>query len=137
MIKLNKKFAVATKAALYKNGKYLVLHLGDGRMDLPGGKIEWGEDLEEGLLREIYEETGLTVLPKSIIHAWGFIDTKDKERHLVIIGYYCQFMKGKEKLSDEHTHFHWATAKKVLRDKIYPDWIKQAIGKAEKARKRF
>ena len=32
-----------------------------GKFDLPGGKLEHGENLEEGLRRELQEETGVTV----------------------------------------------------------------------------
>ncbi len=30
-----------------------------GKLDLPGGRLEHGETIEEGLLREIQEETGI------------------------------------------------------------------------------
>nr|WP_202426357.1 NUDIX domain-containing protein [Streptomyces sp. HUCO-GS316] len=48
-----------------------------GMWDLPGGKSEPGEPIAETAVRELYEETGLTVKPESlkvahIIHgAWG------------------------------------------------------------------
>ncbi|MDQ0986986.1 NUDIX domain-containing protein [Streptomyces sp. V2I9] len=48
-----------------------------GRWDLPVGKSEPGEPITETAVRELYEETGLTVKPESlkvahIIHgAWG------------------------------------------------------------------
>ncbi|WP_435226171.1 NUDIX domain-containing protein [Streptomyces sp. Tue6028] len=50
---------------------------GQGMWDLPVGKSEPGEPITETAVRELYEETGLTVKPESlkvahIIHgAWG------------------------------------------------------------------
>ena len=54
------------KAVIIKDNKALILlRAGSeayaGRWDLPGGHLEEGEELKEGLLREVYEETGLTL----------------------------------------------------------------------------
>lgn len=131
MIKLNEKFAVATKAALYKNGKYLVLHSGD-KLDIPGGRIEFGEDHQAALLREIQEETALEVIPRMIIDVWTFMK---EGAHLVVIGYFCQYKSGKIKISNEHTHFTWVEPDKIINGSIYPDWIKKFINEAEKFNK--
>ena len=54
------------KAVIVKDNKALILLRASsekkgGRWDLPGGHLNEGEDLMEGLLREVYEETGLTL----------------------------------------------------------------------------
>ena len=54
------------KAVIIKDNKVLILlragsEKNAGRWDLPGGHLEEGEELKEGLLREVYEETGLTL----------------------------------------------------------------------------
>jgi 8-oxo-dGTP diphosphatase len=38
-----------------------------GEWSIPGGKLEWGESVREGLLREVREETALTVEITSLI----------------------------------------------------------------------
>jgi len=38
-----------------------------GRWTLPGGGIDHGEDPREALLREVYEETGLHVVPGAVL----------------------------------------------------------------------
>ncbi|QDH46768.1 putative NUDIX domain-containing protein [Aeromonas phage LAh_8] len=35
----------------------------DGMIGAPGGKVENGESLEQGLFREVYEETGIDIRP--------------------------------------------------------------------------
>ena len=50
---------VAVKAVIKNNeGKYLIVRQ-DDRWQAVGGRLEKGEKLEEGLRREIEEETGI------------------------------------------------------------------------------
>ena len=58
-----------TLCYIEKDGKYLMLHRISKKKDVNkdkwigvGGKFEWGESPEECLLREVKEETGLTLL---------------------------------------------------------------------------
>jgi 8-oxo-dGTP pyrophosphatase MutT (NUDIX family) len=41
-----------------------------GRWELPGGRICVGEDIDEHLRREVYEEVGLEVDPGTPFHVW-------------------------------------------------------------------
>jgi mutator protein MutT len=64
---LSKKFSGQTAAAIieFPNNKILLIKRGTtvfrGYWALPGGKVEAGETVEEAIVREIKEETGLTV----------------------------------------------------------------------------
>ena len=40
-----------------------------GKWDLPGGKVNTGGNFEQGLLREVAEETGLTISLKRVLGA--------------------------------------------------------------------
>lgn len=56
----------SAKALIFDDNKILVLRRcndcgGGGKWDLPGGGIEKGENKEEALKREVYEETNLTI----------------------------------------------------------------------------
>jgi 8-oxo-dGTP diphosphatase len=42
-----------------------------GKWDLPGGKVDVGENLEQGLLRKVAEETGLTISLQRVLGAAG------------------------------------------------------------------
>ena len=49
-------------AARTEDGRWLLIRRGDtGDWALPGGTLEWGETLRQGIEREIYEEAGARV----------------------------------------------------------------------------
>jgi len=56
-------YRVSVKALILNEtrDKFLIVHEDNGRWDLPGGGLDWGEDAHEGLRREIHEEMGLVV----------------------------------------------------------------------------
>ncbi len=63
------KIFAACKAFVNYNGKILILRESGkyedgtnvGRYDIPGGRVQPGESFDQGLIREIKEETGLDV----------------------------------------------------------------------------
>ncbi len=52
-----------TRLLVVSGDKVLVLKnwLGAGKWSLPGGGLHWGEDPKKGAIRELREETGITV----------------------------------------------------------------------------
>ncbi len=80
----------------------------DGRLDLPGGRLDANEQVEDGLKREGFEETRLIVrilvLP---VAEWSFM----KNPALRIDGatYLCTPSRGRIKLSKEHAGYFWCS----------------------------
>ena len=103
----------STKALILHNGKFLALerYVGDG-FELPGGRMEFGETLEETLKREILEETGLSVIPIKIIDSWNWLN--DAKNHQIVgVVYLCHIESEliSVQLSDEHENFEWHKAR--------------------------
>lgn len=121
-------FGVATKAIIKnQEGKYLVLFkseiedINPNEIDIPGGRLEFGEDIEEGLKREIREEINLTINIEKPSRVWSLL--KDN-LHLVGITFLATYVEGSINLSDEHNSYRWVTKEEIL-EGDYPKWIKK------------
>lgn len=77
-IKSKFKIIKAGGGVVYNNGKVLLIHR-LGKWDLPKGKIEKGEDFEEGARREVEEECNVQVQVKEkICTTWHTYTKGDK-----------------------------------------------------------
>jgi 8-oxo-dGTP diphosphatase len=69
-----------------------------GEWSLPGGALELGETLQQGVVREVLEETGLTVLPAGIVEVLDRItqdDASGRTRyHYVLVDFLCYPVRG-------------------------------------------
>jgi 8-oxo-dGTP diphosphatase len=90
-------FRPAVYGFLIEKGKLLLARQWDG-YDFPGGAIEIGETIEEALVREFKEETGLKVKVGEIVLAHtSFFRLKFKKEnvHSILLYYLCQRVGGK------------------------------------------
>jgi 8-oxo-dGTP diphosphatase len=69
-----------------------------GRWSIPGGRLEWGETLAEGVRRELREETGLDVRVGELIEAFErmFRARGGRPRyHFIILDFLCEAGPGR------------------------------------------
>jgi 8-oxo-dGTP diphosphatase len=64
----------------------------DGKWELPGGKIEFGENPEQTIIREIQEELGINVIPRRLLpylhtNLWEYEHVR---QHVVLACYECE-----------------------------------------------
>lgn len=65
-------FPVSVKGVLVRDGRVLLLKNEREEWELPGGKLELGEEPPVCVAREITEETGLAVTTGPILDAWQY-----------------------------------------------------------------
>ena len=93
---------VGVGAVVIDGTKVLLVRRGQeplkGEWSLPGGALELGETLQQGVVREVLEETGLIVVPGGIIEILDRItpdETSGRVRyHYVLIDFVCHVAGG-------------------------------------------
>ncbi len=88
-----------------------------GEWSLPGGMLELGESLEEGVKREVLEETGLRVRPLAALTPLDRIQ-KNGDRvkyHYVIIDFVCRSAGGHLKPASDVLDARWVERSDLLR----------------------
>jgi len=114
---------ISQKALIKKSDKYLILLRSDnhpvfgGYWDLPGGRLEDGEELEEGLKREVNEETSLDIdVSDRIFKPEMTVFDKPTTFYVYEIANYS----GAVTLSKDHSEFRWVTVKELKKMLIFP-----------------
>ena len=77
-----------------------------GEWSLPGGKMEWGETFEEGAIREVKEETGITIRNPQVISVHN---CKNQHAHFMTVGLLVTNISGEAHVMepDEITEWQW------------------------------
>jgi len=105
---------LAVSAAIFRNGKVLVVRRARkpalNLYTLPGGAVEAGETLVEAAIREVREETSLSIEPVALAGHREVIARDDAgkvERHFVILCFASRWLAGEPVLSDELDDSRW------------------------------
>jgi ADP-ribose pyrophosphatase YjhB (NUDIX family) len=105
---------LAVSAAIIRDGHVLVVRRArppaHGLFTLPGGVVEAGETLAEAVIREVREETELTIEPVALAGYREVIvrDAEDRvQRHFVILPFAARWIAGEPKLNDELAEARW------------------------------
>lgn len=126
-------------SAIITSGEWILLlkHQAPSRKEPiwlpPGGGIEFGESMEQAVVREVKEETGLFIKPIRLLWVHEFI-----EPPLHAIEYYfeCDVTGGSLKLGEDPEH---GRESQILKDlkfisfqdagtlPVFPEFLKQAI----------
>jgi mutator protein MutT len=99
--------AVGVGAVVVHEGRVLLIRRGkaplQGRWVVPGGTVELGETLEQAVVRELWEETGLEVRPLELVTVFERIlrDAGEVRYHYVIVDYWCERVSGTLRAGDD------------------------------------
>jgi len=116
---LGKPLALSVKVMVHdKSGRCLLLKRSlnskgnPGKWDLPGGKVDPGESFDQGLLREVTEETGLRI---SLQHVAGVAESELPTRKVVYLILEGCLESGQVRLSSEHDEYIWVNRQELPR----------------------
>ena len=132
------KVPVSVKGICFENKQVWLRKNEREEWELPGGKLDQGEQPEETVVREMEEELGLAVIPKTLLTAdlYKIKTSSDEIKGVLVLAYLCEVIK-------RVSEFEWeceagvADFKLFGRDKIddlnmpafYKETIKQGFTK--------
>lgn len=137
------KYAIANitqRAVIYdqKTKKFLIAKMSDlesefckkyGPWEFLGGRLNRGEEILDGIKREIEEEAGK--IEYEIIDSLGFFLFETRSRKIILTGYLVNYTGGEIELDNEHSEYRWQTAEEMMKNKEYKPWVKYFVEKAQ------
>jgi 8-oxo-dGTP diphosphatase len=117
---------VGVGAVVIDGTKVLLVRRGNeplkGEWSLPGGAVELGETLQQGVVREVLEEAGLVVVPAGIVEVLDRI-TQDEilqdgasgriRYHYVLIDFVCHVTGGGLREGSDADEVRWVAHEKL------------------------
>ncbi len=117
---------IAVRAIIRKDEKTLLLRRANGRptilgkFELPGGRLEYGEQPEDALGRYLHDEAGLIIQSAQLFDVVSYIDYDDRDTQYVFILYLVSLgVNGsKVELSSNYDHYIWKKVSDVQQEQI-------------------
>ncbi|HEY5695260.1 MAG TPA: reverse transcriptase-like protein [Candidatus Saccharimonadales bacterium] len=117
---------IAVRAIIHKDGKTLLLRRANGRAsilgkyELPGGKLEYGEQPEDALSRYLHDDTGLTMRTAQLFDVLSYIDHDNKDVQYLLILYLVKLERDDAKItaSSNYDHYLWEKLSNIHQDEL-------------------
>jgi len=98
----------AQKAIIIHKNKLLMIkksnkdNVNPYRWEIPGGRKQVGESLDEHIIREVKEEVGINIVPKDIFDLWEFeINVDGTPNTVVAVSRFCEIIDGNINLTED------------------------------------
>lgn len=136
-----KQISVGVGAVVFRAAAVLVIRRGkapfEGRWSIPGGGLVHGERLEDGVRREVFEETGLEIEIGGLVGVFEAIPGAHPDptfdRHVVMIDYWATSGVGAPVAGDDAAAAEFVELDEAIR-RVSWDETRRAIEAAAKLR---
>lgn len=130
-----KKINFAQKAFIVNDGKILLVKKSKddpshpNEWEIPGGRIEFGETIDEHIKREVMEEVGIDIIPKEPFAIWTWIMKRgEDEIQVIAVGRYCDAVNldvnDHNRVSDDYlADIEWVDIDKVFSYPLIKDIV--------------
>jgi len=131
------KIMFAQKAFIINEGKVLLIKKSENapvepnKWEVPGGRIKFGESIDEHIKREVREEVGIDIEVGEPFDMWTFFmdSFQNIDRvQVVVVARFCSpkslniNILGQDK-TDYISEYYWVPVQEVLRYDLIPDMI--------------
>ncbi len=101
--------------------------------EFPGGMVEEGESVVDGLLREIREETGVVARPVAFVGAYSSLTPRPGYGPLegtmlppaLSLLFLCEYVSGEARVTEETLEVEWVTREEARRRVSYPSFVRR------------
>jgi ADP-ribose pyrophosphatase YjhB (NUDIX family) len=111
---------VGVAAVVLRDGHVLLVQRGrepaKGLWGLPGGMLELGETLAEGVRREVLEECGVEIEVGSLVGVFEPMQRDEAGRlryHYVVLDYLARYVSGELRAADDAADARWVELDKL------------------------
>jgi 8-oxo-dGTP diphosphatase len=134
---------VGVGAVVFRDAEVLLIKRGKapfkGQWSIPGGGLDYGEAVRDGLVREIREETGVEVKILSLLDVFEALPCdkgEDFSQHVVLIDYVCEWEAGEPVAGDDAVEAEFVPVETAL-ERLSWDKTREAVRRACEIRLRL
>jgi 8-oxo-dGTP diphosphatase len=108
---------IAVGAVVLYQNRILLIRRGKepakGEWAIPGGRVELGETMREAAMREVMEETGVSIRPGELVYFFETIQPDPNGRirfHYAIFDFMAEYLAGEPTPRDDALDARWVSA---------------------------
>jgi len=117
---------IGVGAIVWKGDQFLLIRRGhaprQGSWSLPGGHQELGESVQQAAIREVHEETGVTIRVLDLLAVVDLIDgdTADPHFHYTVIDVQAEWLSGDAVAGDDAEAVAWTDPSRLDEFRLSP-----------------
>lgn len=122
-------YGLTMRGLLKQDDKFLILKrhpnskTNPSRWELPGGKVDPGEDFDKALIREFIEETNLNIKIGDLL---GAVQENFPHKKTIALVMHVEKISGEIAICDEHTDWKWVTNNEI-KELDVSGWFKKLL----------